>query len=88
MAVPPYLRIIDRSDGTGKIQFESNLVIILESSRPGGWLAPHLTQNPVRRYRNRRKWLELLSERCANLYMAGWTAAERFHGLEQGARNR
>lgn len=82
-----YQRILDRADPTGRAQFVRDAEDIILNSRPGGPLRSRYYWGLVKRYRARIIWRHRMTDWCGSLFMDGWQAAERYHGIEtQGRR--
>lgn len=86
VGIRPYERILDKSDSNGKVQFSRALEVIYTGSRPGGWLKSRWYWGPIRRYRAKRAWSDMLTHGCGNIYMDGWLAAERFYDVGTSGR--
>jgi hypothetical protein len=77
-----FQRMLDRADSTGKAQFRRELEVILSNSRAGGAQRPRFYWGVIRRYRSRDIWQRRIVQSAGNLFLDGWQAAERFHGIE------
>lgn len=81
IAIIPCQRILDRSDAAGRAQFQRELEDVLLNSRPGGALSYHLYWGRNHRLRCKDAWSKRITFWSARMYMHGWQAAERYHGV-------